>query len=117
MKECHPFIARELPTFDLQNALLHGMVPLVRTAPDPVETLRAYVGLYLEEEVRLEGWVRNMGDFGRFLEAVSFSHGQILNISNVVRECHVRRKTVEGYLDVLEDLLLGFRLPVFSRRA
>jgi predicted AAA+ superfamily ATPase len=117
MRECHPFMARELPRFDLGRALQEGMVPLVVTAADPAETLRAYVGLYLEEEVRLEGWVRNLGDFSRFLEAASFSHGQILNISNVARECQVRRKTVEGYLEVLEDLLLGFRLPVFSRRA
>ena len=27
------------------------------------------------------------------------------------------RKTVEGYLEILEDLLLAFRIPVFSRRA
>jgi predicted AAA+ superfamily ATPase len=29
----------------------------------------------------------------------------------------VKRKTVEGYFGILEDLLLAFRLPVFSRRA
>jgi predicted AAA+ superfamily ATPase len=117
VKECHPFMAGELPGFDLDRALVGGMVPLVYSALDPAETLRAYVGLYLDEEVRLEGWVRNIGDFSRFLEAVSFSHGQPLNVSNVARDCQVRRKTVEGYLEVLEDLLLGFRLPVFSPRA
>jgi predicted AAA+ superfamily ATPase len=117
VKECHPFLAGELPDFDLERALLQGMIPLVYAASDPADTLRAYVGLYLEEEVRMEGWVRNVGDFSRFLEAVSFSHGQPLNVSNVARECQVRRKTVEGYLEVLEDLLLGFRLPVFARRA
>jgi len=81
------------------------------------DTLRAYASLYLEEEVRLEGWVRNVGDFARFLEGMSFSHAGLLNVSNVARECQVNRKTVEGYLGILEDLLLGFRLPVFSRRA
>jgi predicted AAA+ superfamily ATPase len=117
LKECHPFLAGELPDFDLGRALIEGMVPLVNMASDPAEALRAYVGLYLEEEVRVEGWVRDIGDFSRFLEAISFSHGQVLNVSNVARECQVQRKTVEGYLEVLEDLLLGFRLPVFSRRA
>jgi len=29
----------------------------------------------------------------------------------------VKRKTVDGYLQILEDLLLAFRVPVFSRRA
>jgi len=35
----------------------------------------------------------------------------------VARVCEVSRKTVEGYLEILEDLMLGFRLQVFSKRA
>jgi predicted AAA+ superfamily ATPase len=41
----------------------------------------------------------------------------VLNLSEVARECRVNRKTVEGYLGVLEELLLAFRVPVFTRRA
>lgn len=41
----------------------------------------------------------------------------MLNLANVARECQVKRKTVEGYLEILEDLLLAFRVPVFTRRA
>ncbi len=40
-----------------------------------------------------------------------------MNASNIARETQVERKTVEGYLEVLEDLLLSFRVPVFTRRA
>lgn len=58
-----------------------------------------------------------IGSFARFLEAVSFSHASVLNVSNVARESQVQRKTVSGYLEVLEDLLLCYRLPVFTRRA
>ena len=65
----------------------------------------------------LEGWVRRIGNFARFLEVMSFSHAQVLNLTNVARECEVGRKTVAGYLKVLEDLLLSFRVPVFTRRA
>jgi predicted AAA+ superfamily ATPase len=79
--------------------------------------LRAYASLYLDEEVRLEGWARNAGAFARFLEAISFSHGAVLNAANVARECEVERKTVVAYIEVLEDLLLSFRLPPFTRRA
>ncbi len=79
--------------------------------------LRAYASLYIDEEVRLEGWARNVGAFARFLEAVSFSHGSVLNVSAVSRECEVERKTVATYIEVLEDLLLAFRVPVFTRRA
>lgn len=116
VRSCHPFMAAELPKFDLGTTLELGMVPLVVAAPDPTEVLRAYASLYLEEEVRVEGWVRNIGNFARFLEAVSFSHGGVLNVSNVARECQVERKTVSGFLEVLEDLLLAFQVKVFSRR-
>ena len=116
--EMHPFMAAELGAeFDLQRALQIGLVPLVWNAPDPAATLRAYASLYLREEVQAEALVRNVGAFARFLEAISFSHGSLLNLAAVARECQVSRKTVEGYLGILEDLLLSFRIPAFTRRA
>lgn len=93
------------------------MLPVVLAAKDPAEILRAYNGLYLREEVQMEGLVRSVGTFSRFLEAISFSHGAVLNLASVARECQVNRKTVEGFLEILEDLLLSFRVPVFTRRA
>jgi predicted AAA+ superfamily ATPase len=113
----HPFMAAELPSFSLDEALTRGLLPVVVASPRPAEVLDAYATLYLEEEVRAEGWARNVGDFARFLEAVSFSHGAVLNVTNVARECQIERKTVSAYIEVLEDLLLAFRLPVFSKRA
>ena len=113
----HPFMAAELSAFTLEAALADGLLPVVVAAPKPADVLKAYATLYLEEEVRFEGWTRNIGNFARFLEAVSFSHGAVLNVSNVARECQIERKTVAGYLEILEDLLLSFRLPVFTRRA
>ena len=113
----HPFMAAELPRFDLEQALRLGLLPLVLGASAPQSVLDAYVSLYLDQEVRAEGLTRNMGGFNRFLEAASFSHGGQLNISAVARECEVERKVVAGYIGILEDLLLAFRLPVFRRRA
>jgi predicted AAA+ superfamily ATPase len=86
-------------------------------AGDPDDVLRSYASLYLEQEVQTEGLVRNVGNFARFLEVVSFSHASVLNVANVARETQVSRKTVEGYLGILEDLLLAWRLPVFTRKA
>jgi len=114
----HPFMASEMgEKFNLRSALQNGLVPLVIASPDPEKVLKSYAALYVREEVQMEGLVRNIGNFSRFLEAVSFSHGSILSISNVARECEVERKTVEGYLSILEDLLLSFRIPVFTKRA
>lgn len=113
----HPFMAAELPSFELENALRIGLVPLIVADTDPEAALRAYVGLYLKEEVQAEGLTRNIGQFSRFLEAASFSHAATLNASQIARDCQVERKTVVAYLEILEDLLLAFRLPVFTRRA
>lgn len=116
--EMHPFTAAELGnTFDLRRALEIGMVPLVVNAIDPQATLKAYATLYLQEEIQAEALVRDIGAFARFLESISFSQGGSLNLAAIARDCQVGRKTVEGYLRILEDLLLAFRVPVFSRRA
>lgn len=118
LRTMHPFMAGELGSyFSLETALEQGMLPVVWDSPSPSDVLKSYVGVYLREEVMMESLVRNLGNFSRFLEAVSFSHGQVLNISNVARECGVQRKSVEGYISILEDLLLASRVPVFQRRA
>jgi predicted AAA+ superfamily ATPase len=103
--------------FNFDRALLHGLLPVVVASENPIEVLRSYAALYLREEVQMEGLIRNIGNFSRFLEAISFSHASVLNISNVARECEVERKVVEGYVGILEDILLGWRLPIFTKRA
>lgn len=118
LKTLHPFLAAELGSrFNLEQGLRLGLLPLVLAAKEPEETLKSYVSLYLREEVQAEGLVRNIGSFARFLEAMSFSHASLLNTSEVARECQAGRKAVEGFVEILEDLLLGFRLKVFTRKA
>ena len=117
VRTMHPFMAAELPGFDLHRALNFGMVPLITSSRSPRDTLAAYASLYLEQEVKAEGLVRQVGSFARFLEVVSFSHGGVLTLTNVARDASVNRKTVEGFVDVLEDLLVSFKVPVFTKRA
>ncbi|NDC83612.1 ATP-binding protein [bacterium] len=113
----HPFVASELLKFDLEFHLKYGMIPLIVSSPDPLNDLRTYLALYMKEEVMLEGLVRRVEPFARFLEAVSFSQGSPINASEIARECHISSKTVESYIGILEDLLLCFRVPIFSKRA
>lgn len=113
-----PFIASELGCdFNMEKALHIGMVPLILQAANPQTTLGTYISLYLKEEVQEGGLVRNLGDFARFLEKISFSHASLINTANIARECDIARKTVENYISILEDLLLGFSIEVFSKRA
>jgi uncharacterized protein len=117
-KHLYPFIASELGAqFSLEQAIINGTLPLVIETENPHETLEAYLELYIQEEVRNEGLVRNMENFARFLEAISFSHGTVISLTNIARESEVKRKTVENYISILEDLLIAFQLPVFSHQA
>jgi predicted AAA+ superfamily ATPase len=117
-KTLFPFMACELgDSFSLDHALQYGLLPLIVNSRNPKEKLKAYIHLYLYAEIKVESLVRNLENFSRFLEVLSFSHANILNISNIARECDVKRKTVENYLVILEDFLLAYRLSPFTKRA
>lgn len=117
-KSFHPFMASELKaSFDFSQALKHGMIPLIYRSKNPKATLDTYISLYINEEVKMEGLVRKIGDFSRFLEVVSFSNGSVINVSEIARESQAGRKAVESYLSVLEDLLISIQIPVFSKKA
>lgn len=114
----HPFTAAELGArFDLERSVRFGQLPVAQLGKDPAHYLKSYVGTYLREEVQAEALTRNLETFSRFLVAASFSQASVLSISAVARDLGISRKTVEGYFDLLDDLLLSFRLPVFTRRA
>ena len=117
-RHLHPLTALELgKDFELGRALRWGCMPLACTSEKPQDYLNSYAATYLREEVQQEGFARNIGAFGRFLEAASFSQGSVLNMAAVARECAVSAKVVEDYFSILEDLLIGVRLPVFTKRA
>ena len=59
----HPFIAAELPEFDLDWALRIGLLPLVMGAPDPSDVPDAYASLYVDQEVWTEDLTRNISGF------------------------------------------------------
>ena len=114
----HPLTTGELGAdFDPAAALRYGHLPAVRSERDPDAYLASYVETYLREEVMQEGLTRNLAAFGRFLEAASFSQAAPLNVAAVARDAGMERRTVANYFQVLEDLLLAWRLPAFTRRA
>lgn len=120
-KEMYPYMCSEINSdnIDIDVLLKYGMLPLTfGTSPDlKQEALEAYISLYMEQEVYQEALVRNIGDFGHFLEIVSLSHGSILNVSNVARDSGINRKTVESFIQILEDILLAYKIPVFTKKA
>jgi len=116
-RSMHPFVPEEIgQQFDLNNALTYGLLPIVWDSSEKAETLSAYAQLYLKEEIQAEALVRNLSGFARFLPIAALFHGQVINVSNIAREAGVARTTVAGYLDILEETLLCFRLPAYEAK-
>jgi len=70
----------------------------------------------LKQEIQAEALVRNLPGFARFLPIAAVFHSQTINVSNISREAGVARTTVGGYLDILEETLLCFRLPAYEAK-
>lgn len=114
----HPLVIQELQDeFDINKILINGLLPATFGHSDPKKYLESYVQTYLREEVIQEGLTRNIGAFSRFLEAASFSQGNILNFSEMARELAINRLVIADYFEILEDLLLATRIGPFTNRA
>ena len=115
--ELHGMSASELAReFDLDRMLNHGYLPRIYEASRPKRLLDAYVADYLKEEVAAEGLVRNLPTFSDFLDVAALSDGEIVNFSNIARECGVSSHTTKSHFQILEDTLLGRWLPAYRRR-
>lgn len=111
----HPLTWQEIPDFDLLRAVNRGLIPAHYDSAHHRRALAGYVDDYLKEEVFDEGLTRNAPAFSRFFEALGFCHGELLNYSNVARDCGVSSKTVKEYFQILVDTLLGEFVKPFSR--
>ncbi|MBQ9465710.1 MAG: ATP-binding protein [Muribaculaceae bacterium] len=110
-----PLVSAEIPDFDLNRALNHGMLPRHYLLENPAMRLRAYIGDYLQQEIAEEAIVRRLDAFTRFLQVAALSNSEIVNYTNIAQDCGVSSKTVKEYFTILEDTLLGFFLPSFTR--
>lgn len=118
MRTFHPLTAVEQGSkFDIVKSLQYGHLPLAILGEEPSAYLQSFVMNYLTNEVKQEGLTRNMSAFSRFLEVASFSQGNVLNYSEVAREAAIDRQVVTGYFDILDDLLVAIRLPVFTKKS
>jgi len=94
------------------SCLSFGTLPHVLASPEySADPLASYVGTYLQEEIAAEALTRNVQPFARFLQVAARHHAQILNVERVAQQAAVKRRTVDTYFEILEDTLLGSRLP------
>ncbi|MFH1367669.1 MAG: AAA family ATPase [Elusimicrobiota bacterium] len=114
--ELFPLVSEEIPDFNLDRALNHGLIPRHYLSNGPGKMLSAYIGSYLKEEITAEALVRKVPSFTRFLESSAFSNGEIVNYQNIARDTGVSSPTVKEYFQILEDTLVARYLHSFQKR-
>lgn len=115
--EMYGLTAREIgDSLQMDKLINHGYLPKHYRHSSPQRLIRAYVTDYLQEEVAQEGLVRNLPAFATFLEVAALSDTEILNYTNISRECGVASSTVKDYYQILIDTLLGAYLPAYTKR-
>ena len=110
-----PLIRAEIPAFDLERYLHYGGMPAVYLHKNPEQELTDYVVSYMQEEVQAEGFVRDLSPFSRFLQTMALMNGEIINFTKISSDCHVPARSVKGYVQVLEDTLLGSTLQPWRK--
>lgn len=110
-----PFVWRELPQRSLNSFLLVGGLPAVTLGTEPWEELNAYTATYLEQEIRAEAYVKNLGQFITFLDIVAQKVGEELNYHSIASDLGVSPPTISNYFQLLEDTLIGFRLFPYAK--
>jgi uncharacterized protein len=116
-----PFSMMELGAkFKIDQALKYGLLPEVWNLNEEEEKkdyLVAYVDTYLKEEIQQEAAVRSLPSYLKFLEHFALRNSNVINLQSFSNEIGVPRTTLVGYLEILEQTLLGFRLPPIHLKA
>jgi len=109
-----PLVSSEIPDFDLVKAVNNGLIPRHYMINNPWERFRAYIGVYLNEEIREEALVRNLKSFSRFLEVAAMSNGEMIVYKNIAQDCGIDHRTVKDYFEILKDTLTGYLIQGFT---
>jgi len=109
-----PLVSSEITDFDLIKAVNNGLIPRHYMINNPWERFRAYIGVYLNEEIREEALSRNLKSFSRFLEIAAMSNGEMIVYKNIAQDCGIDHRTVKDYFEILNDTLIGYLIPGFT---
>ena len=114
----YPLVFVEIPDFSLLRALQQGLIPNHYLADNAYiqDFHQAYVDVYLTDEIRNEGLVRNLAGFARFLDVAGMCNGEMVNANNIARDCGIDRVTVQGYYQILIDTLLGYYVYPYAKK-
>ena len=110
-----PLVSAEIPDFDIDRAINHGMLPKHYLRSNASQLLAGYIDVYLREEIRAEALVRKLNSFQRFMDVAALSDGEMVNYNNIASDCWVSANTVKEYFSILEDTLIGYMIPAYTK--
>ncbi|MCH9628078.1 MAG: hypothetical protein S4CHLAM2_17280 [Chlamydiales bacterium] len=115
-----PLLVSETSTLSpsIEDLLLYGSLPqiiLEESIENREEDLFSYVTTYLEEEIRSEALVRNMGAFSNFLKLAALESGSISNFHKLSQDIGVSSPTISDYYQILVDCLVAERVEALSQ--
>jgi len=113
--ELFPLTSHEIPDFELLTYLNRGGLPAVYPSDDFQEELKAYTGLYLKEEIQNEALIRKISHFTEFLDLVALCNGEEISYQSIAVDCGVSANSIKNYIQILEDTLVAFQLPGFTK--
>lgn len=104
------------PQLSLPDILLYGSLPGLglESVRSRIKTLESYVDIYLEEEIRQEKMIRDIGLFANFLQLVAQQSGQMISFTNLSQEAGVSINTIKSYYQILVDSYIGYFVPGYS---
>lgn len=107
---------KAFPPAELIERLSYGELPGIVTLPeeDRADILQSYATIYLEEEIRREGLVKDWGAFVNFLRLAAAESGGELNYAAISRQVGISLPTVKSHYQLLEDMFIGIRVPGWS---
>lgn len=108
-----PLVSAEIPDFDIIKALNNGMIPRHYLINNPWERFRAYIGVYLNEEIKEEALSRNLKSFSRFLEVAAISNAEMVVYKNIAQDCGIDHRTVKDYFEILQDTMIAYFIAGF----
>ncbi len=117
MQQFFSLIAPERKTKSVswQEALQWGGIPSILLSSNKRSDLLDYINIYINEEVKAEGLVRNLPSFSKFLDIAATTNTEQIVYESIASDVSVSAVTVKEYYQILEDTLIGHRLYPFSK--
>jgi len=101
---------------ELSQRLVFGAYPEIVTHPDEArDLLRELTSSYLYQDILNRDLIKKSDKLDTLLRALALQVSSQVSFNELAQLCELDNKTIEKYVDILEQAFIIFRLPSFSR--